>query len=246
MTMPPTIRVAIVGDYQPSVIAHRAIPEALRRASDGDERFAGIWVETADLAADPAQQLASFHGLWCVPASPYVNPDGVLNALRYVRETGRPFLGTCGGFQHALLEYARAFWGIASPAHAETEPQATDPVIAPLVCSLVEKSGELRFVPESRLGALYGAAAAVEEYHCSYGLSARYRERLRTGPLRVSAVDPDGEVRAVELDGHPFYVATLFQPERSALAERDHPLIRAFVEAVRERARVSTLTRSNH
>jgi CTP synthase (UTP-ammonia lyase) len=238
------VRVAIVGDYRPSVTAHRAIPEALRRASDGDEQFAGIWVETADLAADPSEQLASFHGLWCVPASPYANPEGVFNALRFVRETGRPFLGTCGGFQHALLEYARTFWGIASPAHAEMDPEATDPVIAPLACSLVEKSGELRFVPGSRVAALYGVTEAVEEYHCSYGLSARYRERLRSGVLRVSALDPDGEVRAVELDGHPFYIATLFQPERSALAGRDHPLIRAFVEAVRERARVTAPARS--
>ncbi|HET9886972.1 MAG TPA: hypothetical protein VFR10_05620 [bacterium] len=242
--MPPTIRVAIVGDYRPTVTAHRAVPEALRRASHGDEQFAGIWVETANLAADPSEQLATFHGLWCVPASPYANPDGVLNALRFVRETGRPFLGTCGGFQHALLEYARAFWGIAFPAHAETDPEATDPVIAPLACSLVEKSGALRFTPGSRLASSYGVTGAVEEYHCSYGLSDRYRERLRSGPLRVSAVDPDGEVRAVELDGHPFYIATLFQPERSALAGRDHPLIRAFVEAVCARARVTAPARS--
>src|SRR5688572_30632912 len=107
----PIVRVAIVGDYQPSVVAHRAIPEALRLAGLGDERFVWDWVETADLAADPSEQIASFHGLWCVPASPYSNPNGVLQAIRFVRETGRPFLGTCGGFQHAILEYARSVWG---------------------------------------------------------------------------------------------------------------------------------------
>lgn len=243
--MSSTIRVAIVGDFNPSVAAHRAIPEALRLASEGDQRLVGEWVETADLAADPSQQIAAFHGLWCVPASPYANPDGVLEAIRFARETRRPYLGTCGGFQHALMEYARAFWGVATPAHAETDPHAVDPVISPLACTLVETSGELRLMPGSRLAAIYGAATAVEQYHCSYGLSARYSERLRSGPLHASAIDPDGEVRAVELDGHPFYFATLFQPERAALAGRDHPLIQAFVEAVRKRAEESLLTRSS-
>ena len=243
--MSSTIRVAIVGDFNPSVVAHRAIPEALRIASRGDERFVPEWVETADLAADPSQQLAAFHGLWCVPASPYENPDGVLEAIRFVRETDRPYLGTCGGFQHALMEFARAFWGVASPAHAETDPHAAEPVISPLACALVEKNGELRFLPGSRLAAIYGVATAVEEYHCSYGLSPRYVERLRTGPLRASAMDPGGEVRAVELDAHPFYFATLFQPERAALHGRDHPLIQAFVQAVRKRAGESLLARSS-
>ena len=243
--MPPMVRVAIVGDYRPSVVAHRAIPEALRLAGLEDKRFVWDWVETADLAADPSEQIASFHGLWCVPASPYANPKGVLEAIRFVRETGRPFLGTCGGFQHALLEYAGSVWGIENPAHAETDPDAVDPVIAPLACSLVEKRGELRFLPGSRLAKIYGESGATEQYHCSYGMSPRHRERLRSGPLQVSAVDLEGEVRAVELEGHPFFFATLFQPERSALAGRDHPLIKAFVEAARERARETTLTRLN-
>jgi CTP synthase (UTP-ammonia lyase) len=243
--MAADIRVAIVGDFNPSVPAHRAIPEALRRATEGDEHFAWEWIETADLSADPAKKIGVFHGLWCVPASPYANPDGVLDAIRFVRETGRPFLGTCGGFQHALLEFARAFWGVASPAHAETDPDAHAPIISALTCSLVEVSDELRFVSGSMLGDIYGAATAVEQYHCRYGLSPNFRKRLSSGPLHVAAVDAEGNVRAVELEGHPFFVATLFQPERSALAGQDHPLIRTFVGAVRERARSSTLSRTN-
>jgi CTP synthase (UTP-ammonia lyase) len=59
---------------------------------------------------------------------------------------------------------------------------------------------------------------------------------LESGPLRVAARDLAGEVRAVELDGHPFFIATLFQPERSGLEGRRHPLIEAFVGAVRQAA----------
>ena len=163
--------------------------------------------------------------------SPYANTDGALDAIRVARERRIPFLGTCGGFQHALLEYAGAVWGVHAPAHAELDPSAADPVIAPLTCGLVEQSGTIRFEPGSRLRAIYGSDEAVEGYHCNYGLNPACAGRFATGPLRVAARDLAGDVRAVELDGHPFFVATLYQPERSGLDGRRHPLIAAFVDA---------------
>ncbi len=136
------------------------------------------------------------------------------------------------------MEYAEAVWGVARPIHAELDPGAVDPVIAPLACSLVEQSGEIHFQRGSRMAAIYGVDAVVEEYHCRYGLSSSYCDRLASGPLRASGRDAQGDIRAIELDGHPFFVATLFQPERSALADRKHPLVSAFVTSVHERAAV--------
>jgi len=176
--------------------------------------------------------------VWCVPGSPYANTRGAIAAIRFARKTGRSFLGTCGGFQHALLEYAEAVWGVPQPRHAELDPEAVDPVIAPLACSLVEQSSEIRLEEGSRLAVIYGTDVTNEHYHCRYGLGAAYRGRLASGPLRVSGRDADGDVRAIELEGHPFFVATLFQPERSALAGRSHPLVRAFVDSVNRRAAV--------
>lgn len=231
------MRIALIGDYNAAVKAHKAIPLALTLACDaGGLVCEWEWLHTAMLLDEPSDQLARFHGVWCVPATPYVNTRGALSAIRFARQTGRAFLGTCGGFQHALLEYAEAVWGVAHAAHAELDPDAVDPVIAPLTCSLVEQSGEIRFEPESKLAAIYGVPAAIEEYHCRYGLSSGYCDRLAAGRLRVSGRDARGEVRAVELQGHPFFVATLFQPERSALAGRGHPLVSAFVAAVHEQA----------
>lgn len=233
------MRIGLIGDYNTAVKAHQAIPQALTLACETGGRVCEWeWLHTATLLDDPSEQLARFYGLWCVPASPYANTRGAVSAIRFARQTGRAFLGTCGGFQHALLEYAEAVWGVAKPAHAELDPDAVDPVIAPLTCSLVEQSGEIRFEPGSKLAAIYGVPAAIEEYHCRYGLSSGYSDRLAAGPLRVSGRDTEGEVRAVELDGHPFFVATLFQPERSALIGRRHPLVSAFVDAVHEQAAV--------
>ena len=225
-------RIALIGDRNAAVKAHQAIPMALALACDAEGLACEWeWLHTAALLDDPSEQLAGFHGVWCVPASPYANTRGALSAIRFARETGRAFLGTCGGFQHALLEYAEAVWNIAQPAHAELDPDAADAVITPLVCSLVEQSGEIRFEPGSRLAAIYGAPAATEEYHCRYGLSPRYSSRLTAGQLRVGARDLAGDVRAIELEGHPFFFGTLFQPERSAFSGRSHPLVTAFVRA---------------
>ncbi|MDF1504784.1 CTP synthase [Roseisolibacter sp. H3M3-2] len=228
--MPEPLRVALVGDHDPSVVAHRAIPRALALAA----RDAGVAVEATWLATDAIADdavLAPFDAVWCVPASPYRSADGALRAIRVARESGRPFLGTCGGFQHALLEYARAVLGWADAAHAETDPDAAHAVVAPLACALVEERGVVRFRAGSRLAEAYGAPEAVEGYHCRYGLNPAVRDALTGGALRVAAEDESGDVRAVELEGHPFFVATLFQPERAALHEVTPPPVAACVRA---------------
>jgi CTP synthase (UTP-ammonia lyase) len=224
-------RIAIVGDRDDTVLAHRAIPRALELAREASgSTCEWSWVPTRELAS-PRDRLEGFHAIWVVPASPYESTEGALGAIALARTTGRAFLGTCGGFQHALLEYARAVWGVEDAAHAELDPAAPDPVVAPLACALVEKTGEVRFEAGSRIGRIYASPSATEGYHCSYGLSPRWADRLRKGPLRVGAKDAQGEVRSVELDGHPFFLATLFQPERSALEGRSHPLVVEFVRA---------------
>lgn len=231
------VRIALIGDYNPSAKAHQAIPGALTLACGADIDGQWDWLHTSTLTGEPVDQLAQYDGVWCVPASPYANTRGALKAIRFARETGRAFLGTCGGFQHAIMEYADAVWGVAA-AHAEIDADAVDPVISPLACSLVEQSGELYVEPRSRVALIYGTTTAHEEYHCRYGLNPHYVERLASGALRIAARDGADEVRAVELDGDQFFIATLFQPERSAFSGRRHPLIRAFLVAAHDRLAV--------
>jgi CTP synthase (UTP-ammonia lyase) len=229
--MGPAVSIALVGDHDAGVTAHRAIPRALGRAAfDLGVTLRYDWLHTAKLANAPAS-LAAYDAVWCVPASPYADASAALEAIRFAREERRPFLGTCGGFQHALLEYARNVLGLAGARHAESDPAEPDPFIAPLACALVEREGRIKLLPGSCLAAAYGRSEIVEEYHCSYGLSRRFQGALDGGPLRVSGRDAAGEVRAVELAGHPFYVATLFQPERAALRGSTPPVVRAFVQA---------------
>ena len=225
-------RVALVGDYNPSVVAHQAIPEALRLAGeDLGLEVDAEWLHTS-LLRDPEKQLQDFEGIWCVPASPYANPEGVLNAIRYAREKQVAFLGSCGGFQHAILEYARNVLAMKSADHAENHPQAETLVITPLSCSLVEKSEEIVLEGDGILRTAYGAPRITEGYYCSYGINPAFEQQLFSGPLKVAARGVCGEVRAFELEGHPFYVGTLFQSERRALRGEAPPLVIAFVDAM--------------
>ena len=226
---PPLI--ALVGDYSPDVIAHRAVPQALElaRVAAGLE-VSWHWFHTASIH-DEARDLADCAGIWVVPASPYASMSGALDAIRWARETGRPFLGTCGGFQHALIEFARNVAALVAADHAESNPHADALIVTPLRCSLVEKTGAIQFVSGSRLHNAYGSEQATERYHCNYGLNAEYRAIFENAGLRFTGFDEAGEVRAMELPAHPFFIGTLFQPERAALGGTVHPLIRAFIQA---------------
>src|SRR5262249_32500140 len=146
-----TIRIGVIGDRDDSVTAHRAVPLALGLPRDA-HRVAceWDWLPTTSLLDLPQDGLDAYHGFWAVPATPYRSAGGAMRAIRFARESGRAFLGPGGGFQQALLEYAGSVWGVARPAHAETDPDAADPVIAVLSCALVETSGKIVFRPGSR------------------------------------------------------------------------------------------------
>lgn len=225
----PVLRIALVGDYNADVLAHQAIPLALDDAAAVLERpIEYRWVATRDVHS--ADALADFDGIWLVPASPYENTDGALTAARYARENSLPFLGTCGGFQHAILEYARNVMGWEDAAHAETDTEGRM-VIAPLTCSLVEKSDTIELRANTLIARAYGRDSIEEGYHCNYGISAEFADALQSQALRVTGWDENGDIRAVELVTHPFFVATLFQHERNALAGRPAPLVQAFLHA---------------
>jgi CTP synthase (UTP-ammonia lyase) len=169
-----------------------------------------------------------------VPGSPYENIEGALTAIRYARENGVPFLGTCGGFQHAVIEFARNVLGICAADHAESNPGGESLIIGKLTCPLVNQSEMINFVNGGKVKAIYKTNEASEAYQCSYGLNPVFQEKLRAGGLRFSAFGSGGEARAFELPEHPFFVGTLFQPERSALRGEAHPLIREFLRVAAE------------
>src|ERR1041385_6022771 len=239
-----SLRIGLIGDFDPKVIAHRAIPEALALAAQAvGYTVEPAWLPTDRISLKSKSHFARFAGLWCVPASPYADMDGALHAIRFARERPLPFLGTCGGFQHALIEFARHVAGIAHADHEETNPAAASPVINRLACSLVEQIGVVRLREGSRARAIFGREEISQTYHCSYGVNRAFAHRLECGGLKFTGHDTHGEQRVLELEGHPFFLATLFQPERSASHGVAHPLICAFVRAMHAHVEGRTTTR---
>ncbi|MEV0972247.1 CTP synthase C-terminal region-related (seleno)protein [Microtetraspora glauca] len=226
-----TARVAVVGDRSPHVRAHARVPFLLNALRDREQLdLDAYWIPTGD--AEDERALEGFDGVWLVPGSPYRSEAGAVAAVRAARERGIPFLGTCGGFQHALLEYARDVCGLAEVAHDENTPGEELPLIAPLVCSLVGHEGAVRVAPGSLAERVLGTNRTVERYHCSYGVNPYYLDVLREHGMRLTGFDDAGEVRIAELADHPFFLCTLFQPELSRGESQPHPVIRAFAAAV--------------
>ncbi|MEU6281884.1 hypothetical protein [Streptomyces sp. NPDC047028] len=232
--MTKTATLALVGDRSPNVVSHTRIPLLLDALAARDRLLLdAYWIPTKDAEAEGA--VRGFDAVWVLPGSPYRSEGGVLAAIRTAREDGIPFLGTCGGFQHTLLEYARNVCGLTRVAHAENDPDAEDFLIEPLACSLVGHEAVVTVEPDSLAGSVIGSARTVERYFCAYGPS-RHLDTLRAHGLRFSGHDEDGGPRVAELPGHPFFLATLFQPELYGDGTRPHPVVRALAGAAADHA----------
>ena len=227
--------IGIIGDRDPRNPTHMATERAFR---DLPEPLAFEWVPTDSLPADPAMRLAPFSGLLISPGSPYRSMEGALSAIHHARRTGLPTLGTCGGFQHMVVEFARNVLGIADADHAETSPDAPRLAVTPLTCSLVGQSQPVRILPGTLAAAIYGCDLSVEPFFCNYGLNPEFRPKLEAAGLKVSGLGEDGTVRILELEGHPFFLANLFVPQARAGAG-PHPVLLALAAAIRARAAAS-------
>ncbi|HEX8173280.1 MAG TPA: gamma-glutamyl-gamma-aminobutyrate hydrolase family protein [Thermoanaerobaculia bacterium] len=219
--------IVLLAEYDASFPPHPATAAALAHsaAALGIEAR-GEWVSTRDV--DEAL-LARASGLWVAPGSPYRDLPRTLDAIRYARERNLPILGTCGGFQHMVLEYARNVLGHRDAAHAEYDAYASWLFISTLACSLAGRTMRLSFTPGSRIASIYGATEADEEYYCNFGVSPEAVPLLASSALRISGGDDEGEVRVIELPEHRFYIGTLFVPQMRSRPDAPHPLVTAFV-----------------
>lgn len=217
--------IVALGDRDPGYLTHREIDAALELfPAEAGAR----WVATD---SPGARDLRRATAVWLLPGTPYRDADAAFGAIRHCLETGVPFLGTCGGFQHAVVELARSRAGLSEAAHEETDPDAVDPVVSRLACSLY---GEVRTVtPRSgtHLAAIYGNDPFEGYHYCGYGVTPGAVASLESAGVVIGATGRDVGVEAIELPTHPFFLATAFQPQvgASEAASLD-PLLAAFVE----------------
>lgn len=227
-----TTSLAIVADYNSESRAHRATNDAIKHSSAAlGLAVEPQWIGTADAAQpDVLKQLSKCSGIWIGPGSPYTSIDGALSAIRLARERGIPLLGTCGGFQHIVIEYARHVLGFADAEHEESAPQASQLFISRLACSLAGRTMTITLAFNSTLARICGSGSIQEQYLCNFGANPEYVNTLCSGALKVVGTDVEGVIRAVELPDHPFFLGTLFLPQLGSTPSHPHSIVSAFVK----------------
>jgi CTP synthase (UTP-ammonia lyase) len=221
----------ILGEFDPGSETHHATDAAIRHSlvALGAE-VTSNWVSTA--AIEEAEILQA-HGLWVAPGSPYKNLSRAIEAIRLVRENLVPCLGTCGGFQHMILEFARNVLGFTDAHHAEYNPGASRLFVSALSCSLAGKELRVRLQPHTTAHSLYRNDEATERYYCTFGVNPEYAETLASHrDLVISGRDLHGEIRIIEIRSHPFFVGTLFVPQSQSRELMPHPLVTGFLQAI--------------
>jgi len=245
-------RIGILGDFNPEFRSHQATNDAIQHAA----AKIGIpiqseWIPTPSLL-DPGMEkrLESFDGIWASAGSPYKSFDGMLRGIEFARRRDWPFLGTCGGFQYALIECARNVVGIKDADSAENNSGSKNIIIYPVACAVPSKdknapklSGmvpEIRIRPGSYLQSFYGKDVVTEEFFCNFEVNPDYEWAAMEAGFPVVARGAQNEIRAIESPTHRFYIATLFQPQLSSTAKNPHPLVLAFAQAVADWGRKKT------
>ncbi|HYF12543.1 MAG TPA: CTP synthase [Actinomycetota bacterium] len=242
------VRVAVVGKYVNLRDAYLSVIEALKHGGFHHGVDVGIeWISSDDLeGGDAATVLADVDGIVVPGGFGWRGVEGKLDAVRYAREEGVPYLGLCLGLQCAVIEFARNVCGLDDANSSEFDPATPHPVIdlLPEQKNVTDLGGSMRLgaqpchvVPGTHAADVYGDAVVYERHRHRYEVNPVYHEALSGKGLVFSGMSPDGRlVEIVELEGHPFFLAGQFHPELKARPTRPHPLFRDFIGAVRRRA----------
>jgi len=239
-----TIDIAICGKYTKLHDAYKSILEAFVHAgAEVDARVRVHWVEAEDIerTSDPARSLEGINGLLIPGGFGERGIEGKILAVQYAREQRLPFFGICLGLQCAVIEFARNVCGLAEANSGEFDDASPDPVIdlMPEQYEVMEKGGTMRLgaypcrLQEGSLAMeAYGETNISERHRHRYEVNNQYREQFQDCGMSFSGLSPDGKlVEIIEMQDHPWFVATQFHPELKSRINKAHPLFREFVRA---------------
>jgi CTP synthase len=246
-----TVRIALVGKYVQLEDAYLSVCEALRHAASlQDSRVEIDWIDSEALEGDDDGELRRLLG----DADGILIPggfggrgiEGKIAAAQFAREHRIPYLGICLGMQVAVAEFARNVAGMEGANSTEFDIETPFAVIdlLPEQKEVADLGGTMRLGADpiklhagGRALEMYGEAVIYERHRHRYEVNNRLRKRLESAGLRVSGTSPDERlVEVIELDEHPFFVASQFHPEFKSRPERPAPLFRDFVAAALARA----------
>ncbi len=230
------MKIAIIGEYNHQFKPHLATNEAVEHCKQLLKySFETNWISTEYIENNLIEIVSKYNGFWIAPGSPYKSMKGALNLIKYTRINKLPTIGTCGGFQHMVIEFARNVLGIAEAEHGEYDPYASKMIVNPLSCDLKGEALEILITDDlSKVYNIYEKKTIKEKYYCNFGLNPAYHEMFHTNGFRIVGSDKLQEARILELKDHPFFISTLFVPQDNSSFEQPHKLIQAFIKCTRE------------
>ncbi|MGN1314784.1 MAG: CTP synthase [Lachnospiraceae bacterium] len=241
------VTIALVGKYVALHDAYLSVAEALKHGGIANRTEVKLrWIDAEDLTPDTQEEyLHDVDGILVPGGFGNRGVEGKILAIQYARVNQIPFLGICLGMQMAIVEFARNVLGLKGAASTELEPDTPDPVIA----LMPEQEGVENLGGTLRLGSyscvlrtdtlaarLYGSGEITERHRHRYEVNNAYRKQLTQKGMILSGLSPDGRiVEMIELERHPFFIATQAHPEFKSRPNHAHPLFKGLVEAARER-----------
>jgi CTP synthase len=246
-----TVTIALVGKYVQLADAYLSVSEALRHAAAPRGCRVEIeWVDSElleDPTAEAAGQLAAADGILIPGGFGGRGIEGKIAAAQIARERRIPYLGICLGMQVAVAEFARHVAGMQGANSTEFDLETPYPVIdlLPEQKEVADLGGTMRLGADpiklhtgTHAREVYGEAVVYERHRHRYEVNNLLRKRLQSAGLTVSGTSPDDRlVETIELQDHPFFVASQFHPEFKSRPERPAPLFREFVAAALRHAR---------
>jgi CTP synthase len=237
------VSIGIVGKYVEYEDSYKSLKEALvHGALAHNLKLRVTWVEAEGLETDDyASQLEGFDGILVPGGFGKRGIEGMLNAIRYARETGTPYFGICLGMQTACIEYARNVCGLKEANSGEFDPATPHRIIYKLreLTGVEEMGGTMRLgawdcvmQPDSLAARAYGTTEISERHRHRYEFNREYEAVLTGAGLRLTGTTPDATyVEIVEIPSHPFFLGCQFHPEFKSKPLEPHPLFRDFVAA---------------
>lgn len=223
-------RIAIIGEFYKNFKPHSALNDSIEHVKKKHKIDIEIeWIDTIKAEKEGNDLFVNYSGFWSAPGSPFKSLDGALKAISYARINDKPHLGTCAGFQHTVIEFARNVLKIENAQHEEYENESSELFINKLACSLAGKKMKVNLLEGSIAFDCYKSKETTEEYYCNFGINPEFEDKLKHKDLKISGIDQDGEIRIIELKKNRFFISTLFVPQTNSTENLPHPIIERFV-----------------
>ncbi len=247
------VNIAMVGKYVDLRDSYISLSEALLHGGIHTRTRVNIhYLEAQDLERDGVGCLEAMDGIVVPGGFGDRGIEGKIEAVRFAREKGIPYLGICLGMQVAVIEAARHLAGLDGAMSTEFNRDTPHPVIG-LITEWQDASGgieersedsdlggtmrlgaqDVRLVPGSLAASVYGAESIRERHRHRYEVNNNYRPALEEAGMRFSGLSVDDLVEMVELPSHPWFLASQFHPEFTSNPRDGHPLFAGFVRAAR-------------